>query len=242
MNVLLPQCAVTFEKHRDTGEKKKFLLVAGGRKPVNGWLYNIAPDRVVVCADRGLTYCLNDSVQPDMLLGDGDSARTDWQWAKECGLPMQEYPADKNHTDLELALAYISARQKECAELIISGVGGGRFDHAYSALFTISEYMLKMSCPVIIADHQEVLIVCQARRSLAVHCLARPKAISVLPLSEQATVSISGVHWPLTDAVLSRGRSNYVSNRLGKNSNILYFSAKKGLAGLYLFFNKFRVR
>lgn len=85
------------------------------------------PDRVV-CADSGVSLALALDLPVDLVVGDLDSAPPgDLRRAVDAGAEVRRHPAEKDHTDLELALRVAA----EDADLVVV-VGGaaGRLDHA----------------------------------------------------------------------------------------------------------------
>ncbi|MDR3349814.1 MAG: thiamine diphosphokinase [Acidaminococcales bacterium] len=234
MRLTLPQYEITMGAE-SAGEKKRgYILVAGGRAPATAWLSAAAAGRAAVCADRGVSYCRRAGLVPEAVIGDADSAGEDWQWARGEGARTLRYPADKDRTDLALALIYLK-KQKDCGSLVASGVLGGRFDHAFSALFTLSAYRQGLGCPLIAADQYETLIFAGRAEKISVRFFQRPEVISLLPLSGRGRATLTGCRWELQDGLLCQSRPYAVSNRLKEGRDGLSFEAA-GKAGIYCCF------
>ena len=212
--------------------KAKYLLVAGGREPDDSWLMAAAKGRTVVCADRGITYCQKAGVQPDYLLGDGDSAGGSWHWAKEKGAGIHKYPSDKDETDLQLALAYI-LKEDKTAGIVITGVWGGRFDHNYNNVYSALAAAERTAGPVVLSDEKETMAILPGPDELSIKFASEPEAISVLPLSESITVSIEGTKWEIKEKIVKKTNIYTISNRLKQESSLLKISLLEGQAGVY---------
>lgn len=209
---------------------RDYLLVAGGRAPAQDLLLALAKERVVCCADRGVSYCRSAGIVPSYLIGDGDSGRADWAWAATQGVRIERHPEDKNQTDLQLALEQI-ASFGDCATLTVTGIWGGRFDHAYSAVLVLASWRDKMDCPIVLVDQEEFMIIVGGGKSSELNFLRLPQVLSLLPFSEQARVSLRGVRWPLEGALLERGNPYAISNQVLEGQVVL--NVHSGQVGLY---------
>lgn len=206
------------------------LLVAGGRAPSVPWLQAAAEGRRVVAIDRGIDACRAAGIIPARLIGDGDSASPEaWAWARRHGVPTLRFPKDKDETDTQLAL-----REDDEAGgfVILTGAFGGRFDHAYSTMFSCAS----LSVPCALIDETEALFYAQADQSINLTCQSVPKAISLLPFTENCSgVTINNVRWPLTGATLTQKSPNAVSNELLTGQTDLSICVKSGILGVYCY-------
>lgn len=210
------------------------LVLAGGRAPNRVWLQNIYSklQPKLYCADGGIKSAEAIGLVPELLLGDADSADfSSYQRAEAHGTVIKRYPVAKDNTDLGLVLANVP----DIASLLLSGVFGGRLDHLYANIFTILAKK-KAFQPCIMADEQELLLLLQENESVSVKMIRSPKAISLLCLEDEATVSLEGVRWPLVKADISRTNAGYtVSNELGTDKKI-DCTCHHGTIGLYIYF------
>lgn len=108
---------------------KRVLVVAGGQVGPDvegvesGEVYDL-----VIAADSGLDLARLLGLEPHLVIGDLDSASPDAvAWARRAGVSIEEHPAEKHHTDLELALQ--RALEENPDELNLLGGSGGRPDH-----------------------------------------------------------------------------------------------------------------
>jgi thiamine pyrophosphokinase len=92
---------------------------------------------LTICCDGGIRHLEKLNIQPDIIMGDMDSAdaaRLDEYAA--CGVKILKYPRDKDATDTQLALEYALGLKPESIE--IWGALGGRIDHALANLFLLN--------------------------------------------------------------------------------------------------------
>ena len=89
----------------------------------------------VVAVDAGYAELARLGVAPDAVLGDFDSLG----YVTEVpGAEALTFPAEKDASDFELALAY--ARERGAAEVVAFGVLGGRLDQTLAVLQTAAGY------------------------------------------------------------------------------------------------------
>lgn len=202
--ISLPEVYAGYSAHLPPGE---LLLAGGGRAPAADWLCQAAGGRQLWCIDRGIDCCHRAGLVPLRLIGDGDSATAEaWQWAEENNVPIEKFPVKKDYTDTQLALDMAAAEQKY---VVLTGAMGGRFDHAYSTIFSFGHSNIQ-GC---IADEQEAVFFLRGKEKINLALSRQAKAISLLPLTATASgVTIQGVYWPLQDAELTQELPYAVSN------------------------------
>lgn len=235
----LPQLRCFFEKRLPDSQ---VLLVAGGRPPQPEWLRRAASRLPVWCVDSGIDICQASQVIPRRLIGDGDSADPrSWAWSRELGIPVEIYPPEKDLTDLQLALRTAGQVFGQAA-VIVTGVWGGRFDHAFSNVYSLkgcTRFGIGRCCA---ADENEVLILLEGADSVRIEAEHCPEVVSLLPLSAECTgVGIDGVRWPLRDVVLQDNLPYAVSNRFAGAGGEIAVSVAAGWLGVYLCWNSSRL-
>jgi thiamine pyrophosphokinase len=192
----------------------RFVIFANGELEETGaqlrfWLGRAA---VVIAADGGTYAALRAGVTPSHIIGDIDSLSEDMRHQlAEAGTRFHVSPAEKDETDLELALTW-AAEQPGCEEIVVLGAFGGRPDQELANL-------LLLALPVL-----------QRRRVLMVKGLWTVQLLhggdvldlegqtgdrlSLIPLGGPARgVSTEGLAFPLREEVLVFGRARGVSNR-----------------------------
>jgi thiamine pyrophosphokinase len=174
---------------------------------VRGYIY---PGDLIICADGGTRHALTLGLHPDLIVGDLDSLASDMlAEMKARGVPLETYPADKDQTDLELALH--AARRAGVDEVLLLTALGGRLDQTLAnvLLLTRPEWAsLRLNladgrqCGTVLRDHGQLVLPGTAGDTL-----------SLIPLTPRVTgVSLDGVRWPLTNATVELGTTKTVSN------------------------------
>ena len=114
----------------------KALILAGSGVTVTESLKDLCRDaELVVAADSGVRHATVLGVQPDLIVGDFDSA-TLADLEPFDTVPREVHPARKDLLDLELALTV--AQKRGATEYLIVGALGGRLDQTLAALFISS--------------------------------------------------------------------------------------------------------
>ena len=98
----------------------------------------LAPNAdLVIAVDGGGVVCLEGGVTPDVLVGDLDSADSETvDTAARARRPSPPLPAEKDATDLELAIA--EARAQGADEIVVTAATSGRLDHTLAALAALA--------------------------------------------------------------------------------------------------------
>jgi len=219
---------------------QEIICIGGGRTPAKDWLTQLvqesekgSTDRPILAIDRGVNICHALKLPPVHLIGDGDSASSKaWTWAEECGTHVHAFPPEKDFTDTELAL-HIAAEYFARPLVILTGAFGGRLDH----LMSTAAVAAHADIPCVLADERETLFYLHAGESLTVTCDTPPRAISLLPFTEECTgVTTRGLYWELQDACITNCASLAISNVLAHENtkNTFTVSIKNGVLGVYL--------
>ena len=234
----LPQVTCSLEEKSCSTEKIS-LAVAGGRAPSPAYLKDmvrLCPAAELFCADKGADYALAAGLVPRLLVGDEDSgSHITYERCAALGTQIEKHDPLKDATDLQLLLAKLPS-----APLIISGIWGGRFDHLFSALYSLLSWQQRQGqpCPVFLADEAEVLLLARGGEKWT-FALKEPKkaeAVSLLPFTETAFASIEGVRWPLKGACLKQLQPYAVSNVLTAGGSNFTACCEDGALGIYLKF------
>jgi len=194
----------------DLDRPPDIVVVAGGEP--------VAPERVaalpgsatVVAADAGVDHARRLGWRVDVAVGDFDSlAGTAPDALAADGVDVRRHPADKDATDLELALdAAHDLAQGRARRALVLGVEGGRPDHALANLLVASApRFAPLDVELVLARGRGWVV----RAELAGE-LAAGRLLSLVPVHGPATVTASGVRWPLHRATLDAGTTRGVSN------------------------------
>ncbi len=185
------------------------LVIANGEVEYNTHMRTmIEAADVVVCADGGAGHLRKMSMVPDVVIGDLDSlGGLDLKYLEEHKVDIIQYPVKKDAGDTELAVLW--AIEKGASDITLTGVTGTRLDHTLANIFllkTISEQGI--SCRIIDAKNEVYLI------SGEFTIKGKPgELLSIVPVTEKVTgLTLSGLEYPLKDAVLTMGSSRGISN------------------------------
>jgi thiamine pyrophosphokinase len=182
----------------------RVIVFAGGDPPPRSVLEVIASADYVIAADSGLDHALRLGVTVDLLVGDLDSVSL-------AGVAqarrIQQHPADKDATDLAIALEAAVGLGPET--VVVVGGHGGRIDHllANAALLAAPEHAAL-----------DLVWLAGTARVYAIHhrreLTGQPgDLLTLLPYGGPATgVSTSGLRWRLHGATLNPGTTRGVSN------------------------------
>jgi thiamine pyrophosphokinase len=170
----------------------------------------VRPGDWLIAADGGLRHLLALGLAPNLLIGDLDSVDPAERATLEArGIQLQVHPADKDETDLELALRY--ARAQGAREILVAGAIGGRLDHTLANIALLALPELR-ECAVWLTDGcTDATLV---RDSLHLHGRVGDH-VSLLPIGGDALgVRTEGLRFPLRGERLAFNRSRGISNKL----------------------------
>jgi thiamine pyrophosphokinase len=173
------------------------------------WLHGA--DRVVA-VDGGTAWLASVGRRPDMVVGDLDSADAATLLALRAnGVPIEEHPAAKDRSDMELAVAGAVAAGAD--EVVILGaLGGPRLDHQLANLTLLLDPGL--------AQVRDLRIVRGGTLVRALHDGGRipidgpaGAVVTLLPMGGDAVgVRTAGLRYALDGETLAVGRSRGLSN------------------------------
>ncbi len=191
------------------------VLVVGGspERPSPQLLATLALQAdVVVACDAGADACRAAGVAVDVLVGDDDSVSADGlAFARGTASSELTYPVDKDDVDLGLALTWVRERCPDALDVTLTGVSGGRADHALAALGLAARAADLRPC--IEEDGASLRVLSPAGQptwEFAPGDVGR--TASVVALLGPACVSESGMRWDLDHAVLDELDDLGVSN------------------------------
>lgn len=174
---------------------------------------------MIIAADGGLQHIQELGLKPDLLIGDLDSVTPEQiRWAEEQGAEIRRFPADKDETDLELAL--VAAAESPHRYIKIIAALGGRLDQTLSNVLLLHLPIL-VGRDVRIEDGlQEVILVRDS-----IELTGEPgDLVSLLPLSPIVRgITTTGLKYPLNDESMIFYHSRGVSNRMINNSARIEF-------------------
>lgn len=159
----------------------------------------------VIAADGGANYCVEKKIEPDIIIGDGDSISDE---AQEYFDDMRlSYVKDQNSTDLEKALRHAHTLADNVEITLYGFTSGQRLDHTQAAI----QWLIRdRSIRCVAAPMQGIFFVDTVLR------LPNPDKlflrVSIIPYTPTATITIVGMEWSGKDIVLNNEYSA-ISNR-----------------------------
>lgn len=150
---------------------------------------------LVICCDSGMRHAKALGIRPDYIVGDFDSVAPEvLEYYRAQEIPVQQFPARKNETDMELGV--LLALELGATELVLFGGIGDRFDHTLAnAHYLLS--LLKKGVRARLVDEKNCVEVID--RHLTV-CGQPGDLVSTIPLSlEVKGITLRGFSYPLED-------------------------------------------
>ncbi|WP_407268003.1 thiamine diphosphokinase [Radiobacillus sp. PE A8.2] len=198
-------------------------IVGGGPKDLIPDLHQYK-DKVScwIGSDRGVLHIIEQGVTPDVAIGDFDSvSAVEKALIKKNSRIYQEFPAEKDETDLELAV--IKAIEQKADKLLLFGVTGGRIDHSMAAIQLLYR-LLQQSIKGIIVDKGNWMELVQAGEYELTNESSYPH-ISFIPFSKEVTqLSLEGFFYPLNNTTVTWGSTLCVSNKLIREKGTFSFN------------------
>jgi thiamine pyrophosphokinase len=184
------------------------IFANGELNPPSDLPRRLAASGLILAADGGAQHCRALGVRPHAVIGDLDSLGAAQRAELEAeGAQIISHPADKDQTDLELALLY-AAQAGANGIQVLAGLGR-RWDHSIANLLLAAQGQFS-SLHILFLDGEQRLFVIRNAANLEAKLGER---VSLLPLGGDAQgVSTRGLKYPLNAETLAFGSSRGVSN------------------------------
>lgn len=162
----------------------------------------------IIGVDRAALVLLQRGIICDCAIGDFDSvSKEEFAFIKHQIVDVQRYPEDKDKTDLELGVEMALIHKPK--EIVLYGGTGGRLDHELGALHLLQK-ILEASCKGILRDKYNEIQLVQEKCRLAKSPYF--SYFSILPFTNEITVTIKGCKYPLQKHTMKRGMTLGISN------------------------------
>lgn len=187
----------------------RFTLLLGGELFRTPRLDRQVAGSRVIAADSGIRHAATLGLLPELWLGDFDSAPAEID-PSFASVPREMFPADKDKTDGELAIAAALARGATSL-VLVGAFGGPRADHAF----------LHLALALRLAEAGTEVLLTGGRQEA--HPLLPGTAdfdyedgtlFSVLAFSELSGLTEEGAKWPLDSVQVPFGSSLTLSNEV----------------------------
>lgn len=189
----------------------KIIIITGGRLGNPGFFQkrrDATGDLLTICCDGGINHLDKLKIQPDIIIGDMDSADA-VQLAHYAahGVKIRKYLPDKDATDTQLALEYAISLKPETIE--IWGALGGRIDHTLANLFLLNLGIKEGIKTSLVDEYSESFLV----EKEASFEEAIGQTVSLLALDSHVNgVTLKGFQYPLDNETLGMSSSRGISN------------------------------
>lgn len=190
------------------------VIGSGSIKNYNYVKSRIKQDDFIICADGGYNHAVKMGLEPDILIGDFDSAK-----GYEDFKDRIEYPKRKDFTDGELAVSYAVEHGYE--DIVLTAMTGDRLDHTIADIFLLA----KCRNGVLIDDNNEIYLL----RDKLILSGRKGQTLSIIPVCGDAEgITTEGLEYPLSDETLRFSESRGISNTMTENCCTI--TIKRGMA------------
>jgi len=187
------------------------VIIFANGEPITGTAVEavLASPAYVIAADGGTRLARLANHHVDLLIGDMDSmSPTDWAYIEQQSCDVRRFPAEKNETDLELAL--IAAVEQNPKSIWIIGATGGRVDQTIANIYLLNLPILANVPVYIVAGEQTSYLLAAGTHEITGHA---GDTVSLIPLGGDVLgISTQGLQYQLTNETLMYGPARGVSN------------------------------
>ena len=187
------------------------IVLVGGDPAVAHHKHFLPDDADVIAADSGVHAAEVLGLPVDCIVGDFDSADPAVVDAHaQRGATVERHPAEKDATDLELALD--AAHRRGAERVVIVGGAGGRLDHLLGTVLLLgSARYAGLQIDALVGDAR--LTVVRGGEPATAIDGTPGETLTLLPLGGDACgITTSGLQYPLDNEDLPAGTTRGVSN------------------------------
>lgn len=197
------------------GASPFFLVVGGGPEPDPERLRAMLPEvATVIAADGGWRLARSMGLTSTLLVGDMDTLSPDEvEQARLEGAEVRRYRADKDESDLEIAI--LAAHQMGARQMTILGALGGQWDHCLLNL--LAPLSLCQSLGIwarLLTSEAEIYLLSPGLYSLSGQVGTRASLAALSPTVEG--LNLRGFLYPLESATLARKQTLGLANAIGE--------------------------
>lgn len=187
-------------------------LIIGSGVDIKKEIINTLSYEYVICVDGGLDKAEKLEISPNVIIGDFDSVKKNTlEYYKKSGLLIEEFPPEKDYTDMDLAVEY--AVNKGFSEIVLLGASGTRLDHTLANIMLIEKFY-KKNIKIKLIDNNNIVQTISDNDKL---CIEKKEGcfLSIIPLSDEITgITLKGFKFPLNDVTVKRGETRCISNEV----------------------------
>jgi len=196
------------------GEKEVIIIANGSFNDLDFYRRQLKDDAYIICADGGARYALKLGIKPHLVIGDLDSIDSEvYEALNESHTQFVKYPAEKDESDLELAL--LKALSLKPDQIIIWGALGKRTDHLFANLMLLT-LPLKSGIKTKLVDENHEIYVVDKELELSGNI---GDYLSLFPLSQEVKgITTQGLKYKLQNETLFLGPTRGLSNEFTHNT------------------------
>jgi thiamine pyrophosphokinase len=184
-----------------------FTILLGGDLFRTQRLRRQVEDTRVIAADAGIGHARLLDLVPELWVGDFDSVPGDLP-DDLAAVPRRTFPAEKDKTDGELAVA--AALERGATSLVLAGAfGGKRADHAFLHLALALRLAEAGTSMLLTSGAQEGVPLLPGSAGFD---YVDGTLFSILGFSDLAGLTVTGAKWPLDHVEVAFGSSLTISN------------------------------
>ncbi|MBH5317753.1 thiamine diphosphokinase [Paenibacillus sp. GSMTC-2017] len=190
--------------------KQRIVICTGGS--LGPWALNhINEEDILIGADSGARFLIEQGYWPEIAIGDFDSVSPEEmeQIRDRSHRTIECDPIDKNYTDTEMAFRLALDMKPAC--ILLLGALGSRFDHSLSNIHLLN-LALESGIEAMVIDSNNCIRLINDTTTITP---SQYKQVSLLPLSlEVSGITLTGFQYPLRNATIKIGESIGISNVL----------------------------
>ena len=186
------------------------IVLSGGEPIATDRDFSLPDDAYVIAADSGLHHAAPLGLTVDLVVGDMDSVDPDvLANAVSAGSLEDRYPADKDHTDLELALS--AAIAAGAGRILVVGSHEGRLDHLLGSMGLLAS-TARLVDEIVWTDGHTIVTACTPRHVTTIRGGSGDRVSLVPNDSDAVGVTTVGLMWRLDNETLPIGTTRGISN------------------------------
>lgn len=194
-----------------------FTILLGGDVALTPRLAGQVAGTRVIAADSGIGHAVLLGLEPELWIGDFDSANRE-HMERHAAIPRQTFPPEKDKTDGEIAID--AAIGRGATALVLCGAfGGARADHAFLHL-TLALRLAEKGLPVFLTSGNQEGWPITTDGEAIFERFPRGTLFSILAFSELQDLTVEGARWPLDHVHVPFGSSQTLSNVAGERLSI----------------------
>lgn len=168
-------------------------------------------ESVKICVDGGARHFKELGIDPDMIIGDLDSADRDTvDYFRDRGVEVLRHPSKKDKTDTEIAVEY--ALESGASEILLLGSTGSRVDHMMGNINLLHRLKAQNILGKMVDAENEISII---SGEYELEMDENYKYISLIPYGgEVKAVTLRGFEYELTERDFSVSDTLGISNEI----------------------------